>query len=439
MNARMWLLLLAGLAVGVGQPMQGTYVVSLAGGGDFTSFSQAVGALLARGMSGAVVFEGTEGTYAEGMLDLRGINTSGKTLTFRAKAGHRVTIDGLGAAAIFFADFNYGATHNVKVEGLRLTNSSTGGWPVYAVNRLNGWRISDCEFDTPSGPWFNGSYDSVVGCKLRLTGNNGVYLYSSSNCWVVNNFVSGVRMSGIYFNSASGNMVCNNTVITDSTAANAMGLYQNQSSNTFYNNVVVASSYCLYTGSQPAYSDFNCWYRHSGDSRLFYLSNVGAMGLLNWRSRSGNRLDMNSMEADPLVVDRVNDLHLQPASPCIDAGMTVAGVTTDIDGQPRTVPYDIGADEYHPVGLADNSRYQILDGRLQIEPNPACGQVAIRLPPTAGCSELRLYDAAGNCVLTRSFGRLTTGSLTLDLRGIAAGVYLVRLASGPYSNKLIVR
>jgi hypothetical protein len=48
-----------------------------------------------------------------------------------------------------------------------------------------------------------------------------------------------------------------------------------------------------------------------------------------------------NINADPLFVDADNDdLHLLPASPCIDAGDNTAvpaGVTTDLDGNPRFV------------------------------------------------------------------------------------------------------
>jgi poly(beta-D-mannuronate) lyase len=37
--------------------------------------------------------------------------------------------------------------------------------------------------------------------------------------------------------------------------------------------------------------------------------------------------------------------HLQAGSPAIDHGMAYPGVTTDMDGQPRIAPFDIGADE----------------------------------------------------------------------------------------------
>jgi hypothetical protein len=51
-----------------------------------------------------------------------------------------------------------------------------------------------------------------------------------------------------------------------------------------------------------------------------------------------------SINVDPLFVSNTN-LHLACNSPAANAGMTIAGITTDIDGQTRDAMPDIGADE----------------------------------------------------------------------------------------------
>jgi len=64
---------------------------------------------------------------------------------------------------------------------------------------------------------------------------------------------------------------------------------------------------------------------------------------------AGVVIGTHNISLDPLFVDPADDdYHLRAGSPCIDAG-TDAGVTTDIDGDPRPigVRVDIGADEYH--------------------------------------------------------------------------------------------
>ena len=69
--------------------------------------------------------------------------------------------------------------------------------------------------------------------------------------------------------------------------------------------------------------------------------------LANWQAAVAD--DANSQSIDPLFVS-TSDLHLQGASPILDDGTPIAGVTVDFDGDTRslTTP-DIGADE---VGAA---------------------------------------------------------------------------------------
>jgi len=62
----------------------------------------------------------------------------------------------------------------------------------------------------------------------------------------------------------------------------------------------------------------------------------------------------NCIVSNPLFVDvGSGDYHLQLTSPCIDTGsdaLVPAGITTDLDGNPRivSVSVDIGAYEYQP-------------------------------------------------------------------------------------------
>jgi hypothetical protein len=76
--------------------------------------------------------------------------------------------------------------------------------------------------------------------------------------------------------------------------------------------------------------------------------------LADWQLGTG--YDLQTLWADPQLVNPAGfDLHIFPFSPCL-AGSTVDfGSTTDIDGQPRQVSHDIGADEFSgatviPVG-----------------------------------------------------------------------------------------
>ena len=60
-------------------------------------------------------------------------------------------------------------------------------------------------------------------------------------------------------------------------------------------------------------------------------------------------VDHNMVEGNPRFRDaKANDFHLQPASPAIDAGVTIAEVQSDHDGiaRPQGKGYDLGAYEY---------------------------------------------------------------------------------------------
>jgi len=82
--------------------------------------------------------------------------------------------------------------------------------------------------------------------------------------------------------------------------------------------------------------------------------------------------------------------------------------------------------------------------RFSISPNPVTSSfTSIRYAlPKAGPVSVTVFDVAGRSVFfTWSLGHLTIGSLPLDLRGLSAGVYLVRLDADGYSSsqKLVVQ
>jgi len=60
--------------------------------------------------------------------------------------------------------------------------------------------------------------------------------------------------------------------------------------------------------------------------------------------RSGVAAGSGSVVANPLLTDPANDdLTLQAGSPCIGAGVAIAGITSDYNGRARSDPPDIGA------------------------------------------------------------------------------------------------
>ena len=66
----------------------------------------------------------------------------------------------------------------------------------------------------------------------------------------------------------------------------------------------------------------------------------------------GGTPGVTNVNVDPALVIETSDAHLKATSPI--RGMAVATPpldplsATDIDGQPRVAPFDLGADQYYP-------------------------------------------------------------------------------------------
>lgn len=104
-------------------------------------------------------------------------------------------------------------------------------------------------------------------------------------------------------------------------------------------------------------SDHNDLYA-SGTGGVVGLAEVGGVPtdyptLADWQAGTG--LDLHSISADPRFVNQdggvaTGDLHIDttifPPSPVADAGVTVAPLTEDYDGESRGSAPDIGADEF---------------------------------------------------------------------------------------------
>jgi hypothetical protein len=80
--------------------------------------------------------------------------------------------------------------------------------------------------------------------------------------------------------------------------------------------------------------------------------------------------------------------------------------------------------------------------RVHVEPNPlASGVALLRFSlPAAGPAQVTVFDVTGRQVSGRSLALGRTGSFAVDLRDLAAGVYLIKLSSGGFTGtqKLVV-
>lgn len=224
---------------------------------------------------------------------------------------------------------------------------------------------------------FNVSNGSVVNNKISDIKNNsasgtgafGMQLSSSpaTNVTIANNFISdvitlgsativnnghGINVNGaasagaykIDFNSinmntnqASGTTSALN-VTSAVTAAGAIDLRNNILANT---QTTGATRYAVYSAAAATVLN-------PIDYNDYFAQNVGFIGgsarvtLGDWQAATGQ--DANSKAVDPLFIS-ASDLHIQNGSPMANSAVGGTGITTDIDGDPRGTPPDIGADE----------------------------------------------------------------------------------------------
>jgi Calx-beta domain/Right handed beta helix region len=231
---------------------------------------------------------------------------------------------------------------------------------------------------------------SAIGIKLGTT-RAGV----ATNNLVANNFIYNIRADGtsgdqlvgigysgghtdrIVFNSLSltgdldpgaassaatyGNALRVSTVNgTNNVNLTLMdnSIYLDVNSNTatvhFYDITLPSNAYAFGTGGL----NYNNYYFNAGNAQL----RTGGLGtgtgaatttefltLANWQAALTVPQDANSIQADPLYFSNTSNLHIQTASPNINTGTNIAGITDDIDAQvrPNGATSDIGADEFY--------------------------------------------------------------------------------------------
>ena len=137
----------------------------------------------------------------------------------------------------------------------------------------------------------------------------------------------------------------------------------NVRNNIFFNNQTSSSTgkmYAIGTGSTTfanMTSNYNDFFvagisGFTGQTGGLGTSGTDRLDLAAWQAATGKDTP-NSISVNPLVVS-TTDLHLQAGSPLLGQGVSIAGITTDFDGETRPATPDIGADEIfdrgqHPV------------------------------------------------------------------------------------------
>jgi parallel beta-helix repeat protein len=221
--------------------------------------------------------------------------------------------------------------------------------------------LTNCTI-TGNTAWYGGgvscsSYSNatLTGCLIsgnRAYNGGGVFCSSNSkptltNCAISENTASSSASSAAYggglYSNASKPMLTNCT-IRGNIARHGGGAYCESSSPTLTNCTISGNStsddgggvYC-YDQSSPTLTNCILWGNPPEEIHIFNSSPT-----LTYCDIQGSWPGTGNINADPLFVDAANgNFHLAANSPCIDAGSNAAipaGITTDIDGDPRILP-----------------------------------------------------------------------------------------------------
>lgn len=218
----------------------------------------------------------------------------------------------------------------------------------------------------------------------------GIYLQELTNpTQIYRNKIHGFNFNAISIfksvKSPSGWAIYNNLIYDNHSSA--ISVYDSDSggilNNTFYNNdgyqinIVQNRSFnidiednIIYSSSTDiALSYYDTSFVTEGHN-LYYNTGSNVIvysgtpyNLANYKSASSQ--GTGSIFGNPLFVDPTLDLSLQPASPAIDSGTTLAQYFTsdyNVDFRPQGSGWDIGAYEYPFSGYGLKSGARILDG-----------------------------------------------------------------------------
>lgn len=174
-------------------------------------------------------------------------------------------------------------------------------------------------------------------------------------------------------------------------------------------------------------SNGNDYYVTGTQATLANINGVDAAGIIALRAATGQ--DARSASVAPVFVAAA-DLHLTGQNCGLAAiGVPLANVPTDIDGDARssTAPV-VGADE---AGICVTAVAQAkATWQTSAYPNPSTGLLTLVVRGARGALTLDVIDALGRPVLRQQLPAGAEVSQTVDLRGRAAGVYLLRLSNG---------
>ncbi len=191
------------------------------------------------------------------------------------------------------------------------------------------------------------NYDALVEGNEFNGATHGMRIRYSSDSRVVNNMFYGQERYGIYTYEVARSEYLFNSIYSPGSIEDSRTLYiagPSSYTSMVKNNIVYnygTTGVAAYYLEHPTESDYNCFY--APDCNVGYANFAPRQTMAEFRAATG--LDAHSICADPLF-RAAGDLHLEPLSPCVHAGIPIPDVLTDFDGEPRSGATPcIGCDE----------------------------------------------------------------------------------------------
>lgn len=319
-------------------------------GTTWTTAKRTVGAGITAAVSGDQVWVAA-GRYAERISLKSGVALYGGFAGNETQLSQRnwtvniSLVDGNGVGPVVSITGS-SATNSTRFDGFTVTNGKTangGGIYIYSASPTITNNVIACCTATSNGGGIYLNSSSAVIANNRIAANHaegsggGIDAVSSSPT-LANNAIIGNSAGGgggISFSSSSG-AITNNTICGNGVSYSGGGVAMQNSSVTVSNTLVAHNSSGVWVGGTKLPTlRYCCVYGNTGYNYSGMADPTGTNGMIS---------------VDPKLADvAYSKIHLQPDSPCINAGNNadVLAGWPDMDGQARTVgtTVDIGADE----------------------------------------------------------------------------------------------
>jgi len=338
--------------------------------------------------------------------------------------------------------------------------------------------------------WFNG---------VSWNKGAGMYIQAGSptinNCIIAGNTTEDCTGGTIWINDFSARPAFTNCVVRDNYCS---GIYGNSSHATLINCLVTGNHAGLRFSLRARPSIINClisantgWGIENSTSGVLVVNSIiwdntggsfrdsAGSGTITFTNIQGGWPGTGNIDSDPFFMS-VDDFHLRPTSPCIDAGRNSAvpeGIAGDYDGNARFVDdpvtvdtgsgtspiVDMGPYEYEPVLMLEISPCEVDLTARQGGPDPNGFVISIQSVTgepvdweiSLDCSWLNVTSSQGICAaepdyivvdthvsglaagkhestITISSGTAINSPLTIDVT-----LYIVQVSPSPYLKAYI--